>query len=102
MTEQELINMNDAVSGAINISAEFDVNNELATISRVDSIVYSDEDVSATEPVENEVHEIKAADLTASSALNYYLTPDANGELDLSFNGVKVNYENLDFTCEVL
>lgn len=101
MTEQELVGINDAVSGAINISAEFD-NDELAAISRVDSVVYSDEDASATEPVENEVHETKAVDLTASSALNYYLPTNASGELDLTFDAVQANYEDLDFTCEVL
>lgn len=101
MTQEELVGINDAVSGAINISAEFD-EDELVSISRVDSVVYNDEDTSATEPVENEVHEAKAADLNATSALNYYLNTDANGELDLSFDAVKANYEDLDFTCEVL
>ncbi len=101
MTDQELVGINDAVSGAINISAEFD-NGELAAISRVDSVVYSDEDAAATEPVENEVHETKAADLTASSALNYYLPTNTDGGLDLTFDAIRANYESLDFTCEVL
>lgn len=101
MTEQELVSINDAVSGAINISAEFD-NGELTAISRVDSVVYSDEDASATEPVENEVHETKAADLNETSALNYYLPTTASGELDLTLDAVRANYEGLDFTCEVL
>ena len=89
------------MSGAINISAEFD-NGTMTSISRVDSVVFSDEDATATEPVENEVHEAKAADLDATSALVYYLKAGADGVIDLEFDAVQANYEDLDFTCEVL
>lgn len=101
MTQEELVNVNDAVSGAINISAEFD-NGTMTSISRVDSVVFSDEDATATEPVENEVHEAKAADLDATSALVYFLKAGADGVIDLEFDAVQANYEDLDFTCEVL
>ena len=101
MTPEELVSVNDATSGAINISAEFQ-GGVLESISRVDSVVYSDEDSTATEPVENEVHEAKAADLTSSSAMNYFLSPNADGDFELTMDEVQSNYENLDFTCEVL
>ncbi|MBR2767134.1 hypothetical protein IKD67_03590 [Candidatus Saccharibacteria bacterium] len=101
MTPEELVGINDAASGAINISAEFD-NDTLISVSRVDSVVYNDENASATEPVENEVHETKAADLNATSALNYFLSPNASGNFELTFDEVQANYEDLDFTCEVL
>lgn len=101
MTQEELVSVNDAISGTISISAEFD-NDEMTIISRVDSVVYSDEHATETEPVENEVQETKAADLTAANGLNYFLSADADGALDLTFDAVQANYENLDFVCEVL
>lgn len=101
MTEQELAGISGAASGAINISAQFD-NDVMASISRVDSVVYGDETASAAEPIENEVHEIKAADLNADNALNYYLQADTDGAFNLSLDTVKANYEGLAFTCEVL
>ena len=101
MTPEELVGINDAASGAINISAEFD-DDVLVSISRVDSVVHNDENATATEPVENEVHEAKAADLNTSSALNYFLSPNADGDFELTLDEVQANYENLAFTCEVL
>lgn len=101
MTQQELIGTNDAVSGVINITAEFDESIVVA-VSRVDSVVYSDEDGTETEPVETEVHEAKTADMTAESAMNYFLAAGTDGQLDLSVDAVQANYEDLDFTCEVL
>ena len=101
MTPEELVSINDAASGAVNISAEFD-DDMLVSISRVDSVVYNDENASATEPVENEVHEAKTADLNTTSALNYFLSPNASGSFELTLEETQANYEDLDFTCEVL
>ena len=101
MTAQELVGINDAVSGAINITAEFD-DSEVVAVSRVDSVVYSDEDGTETEPVETEVHEAKTADMTAEAAMIYYLPTNADSTLNLSVDAVQTNYESLDFTCEVL
>ena len=101
MTAQELVGVNDAVSGAVNITAEFD-DSEVVAVSRVDSVVYSDEDGTETEPVETDVHEAKTADMTAEAAMIYYLPTNADGTLNLSVDAVQTNYESLDFTCEVL
>ena len=101
MTAQELVGVNDAVSGAVNITAEFD-DSTVVAVSRVDSVVYSDEDGTETEPVETDVHEAKTADMTAEAAMIYYLPTNADGTLNLSVDAVQTNYESLDFTCEVL
>ena len=51
----------------------------------------------------SEKSEAVAADLTSDTALFYSLTTkDENGDLDISIDAVKANYEGLDFVCEVL
>lgn len=102
MTEAEIARINGAVSGTLNVSAEFNSNNTLNKISLVESVVYSDSNASNNEPVENAVHEALAEDLTTSSASIYYLPVNASGSLDLSRSGIQANYESLAFTCKVL
>lgn len=101
MTDDELIKYNDVSSGTISISAEFE-DGEMSKIALVNSLVYNDEDATDTEPVEDEIHEAVAADLTPESALNYYLSVSSDGALDLSFDAVEANYADLDFVCETL
>lgn len=101
MTEAEIVKVNDAVSGTVNVSAEF-ADGEMTKISLVESVVYSDEDAAGNEPVETLVHESTAAELTPTSALNYYLNTAVDDGPDLTSAAVQANYEDLDFTCEVL
>lgn len=102
MTDEEIVKYNDAVSGTINVSAEFNDENSLRNIALVESVVYSDEDSSENEPVDMEVHESTAEDLNATSGLNFYLEPNELGEFDFSRDAIEARYESLDFTCEVL
>ena len=102
MTKAEIAEFNDAITGTISASAEFSSDDLLTTVSVVKSVTYSDEDATDNEPVEVEVHETTADELTPTNALNYYLPVDDDGELELTSNAVQTNYESLDFTCEVL
>ena len=102
MTDAEVAKYNDAVSGTINVSAEFDADELLTSISLIESVIYSDEDAVNNEPVQVEMHESTADELTTASALNFYLPVDDLGELDLTEEGIQTNYESLDFVCEVL
>lgn len=102
MTANELAAINDAASGTVSVSAEFDDQSSLASISLVKSVVYVDNDAASNEPVEMEVHEATAADLTENSALLFNLPSVEGGGLDLSYDSIQGNYESLDFTCEAL
>lgn len=102
MTTAEVAKINDAVSGTINISVEFDDDNMLSKIALTEMVTYSDEDSVSNEPVENKVHEALAENLTPESANIYFLPTDGTGALDLTKKSVQANYESLDFTCEVL
>lgn len=101
MTVDELVEINDAVSGTVSSSVEFDENGDFVNISLVKSVVYNDEGAS-NEPVEMEVHEATADDLTSSSMALYDLPVDENGDYLLYLDDIQGNYESLDFTCEVL
>jgi len=102
MTTEEVARVNGAVSGTVNVSAEFDdTTNLLSKISLVESVTYNDSSAASNEPVENAVHEALASDLTTASASIYYL-PVVNGALDLAKTAIQANYESLEFTCEVL
>ena len=102
MTVNELATVNDAISGTVSVSVEFDNNDAFESISLVKSVVYADDDAVSNEPVEMEVHEAEVADLTTSSAVLFSLPSKDSGELDLSYDRVLSNYESLDFTCEAL
>ena len=102
MTSEEILKYNDAVSGVISISAEFNDEDTLANISLVESVVYSDEDATDNEPVDMAVHESTAEKLNSRSALTYYLKATDSGVIDLDLESIQTNYEDLDFTCEVL
>ena len=102
MTKAEVAQFNDAITGTISASAEFSSDGLLTTVSVVKSVTYSDEDATDNEPVEVEVHETTADELTPTNALNYYLPVNEDGELELTSSAVQTNYESLDFTCEVL
>lgn len=102
MTAAEIARFNDAVSGTINVSATFDEENTLATISLIESVVYNDENATNNEPVEETVHEATVDDINAKSAEIYYLPVDKEDGVDLSRAGIYANYESLDFTCDVL
>lgn len=84
----------EATSGTATISVEF-ADKILTTISLTKT--------SGTDASVSEKSEAVAADLTSDTALFYSLTTkDENGDLDLSIDAVKANYEDLDFVCEVL
>ncbi len=101
MTEAEIARYNDVISGTYNITAEFDTDKILTNITLVESVVYRDENVANNEPVEMDVHEAAAKDLTVSNGLTYFLDAvGADGNLDLSFDAIKTNYEVEDFTCD--
>ena len=74
---------------------------ELSQISLVRSAVYQDEAGEKSEPVEIEVHEATAEDLTPASVSTYNLPIDDSMELLLGLDSLQANYENLDFDCEV-
>lgn len=101
MTNAELVDINDAVSGNINISAEF-ADGQLTSVALARSVFYSDEDIANNEPTELAVEQAEAADLTATSALNYYLPVDSDGKVDLTLSGIQSHYESLDFVCQAL
>lgn len=85
---------NESATGTSTVTVEF-ADKTLTTISLKNTV---DGDDSATEE-----HKATASELTVDSALVYGLaTEDSDGELDLSIDAVKTNYENLDFVCEVL
>jgi autotransporter translocation and assembly factor TamB len=101
MTTAELADQNDAVSGTVNISAEF-ASGLLTKVALTKNVVTSDDDAIDNEPVDLKVEEATADELTATSALNYYLPIKDDGTLDLTFTSIKANYESLDFTCDAL
>lgn len=102
MTATEIARLNDAASGTISVSAEFDNQNMLTKIALTEMVTYSDENSVSNEPVENAVHEALASDLTTDSAAIYFLPTDSTGALDLTKKSIQTNYESLDFVCEVL
>ena len=102
MTPAEIARLNDAASGTISISAEFDAEEMLTKIALTEMVTYNDDNAVNNEPVENAVHEALADDLTLESAKIYYLPTNRSGALDLDKVVIQTNYESLDFTCEVL
>lgn len=102
MTMDELVEINDAVSGTVSISAEYDEKGDFVNISQVKSVVYADEDGGTNEPVEMEVHEATADKFTDEDALLYDLPVSEDGQIDFSLDGLTEKYESLAFTCEVL
>lgn len=102
MTATEVVKYNDAIAGTIGVSAEFDTNDRLKAISLVEDVTFSDEDATNNEPVEMAVQEAEAADLTATSALKFYLPTDSAGKVELDKAKIQANYESLDFICELL
>lgn len=101
MTEKEIVGFKDAISGTVSITAEFN-SGTLDMISMVKSVVYSDDGAASNEPVEMEVHEYEADELTSSAAKLLDLPISTNGKVNLALDAIQVNYEDLDFTCEVL
>lgn len=82
-----------ATSGTTTVTVEFS-DGMLTTIS-------SSKTVSGTETPEQ--HQAVASELTLETAPTFNLSAtNENGELDLSIDAVKANYEDLDFVCEVL
>ena len=101
MDADELSEHEKAVSGTINIKASFSAK-KLTNVSLTESIVY-DETVEAEDGSNgNSSSEIAASDLTATTALDYYLPISDAGEVTLDYAAIKANYESLDFTCEAL
>lgn len=100
MTESEIVLINDAISGTVNISAEFD-DDILTQVSLVKSVIFKDEGTSKNEPVETEVHEAMAEDLTTEGAGIYYLPTDRYGVVN-DLKSIQDKYESLDFTCNLL
>lgn len=101
MTEAEMAKNSEASSGVVDINADF-VGGQMTKISLVESVTYTDEDGTDSEPEEMESSEATADELTPASALNFFLNTGSDGNLDLSIDSVRENYEDLDFTCEVL
>ena len=82
-----------ATSGTTTVTVEFS-DGMLTTIS-------SSKTVSGTETPEQ--HQAVASELTLETASTFNLSAtNKSGELDLSIDAVKANYEDLDFVCEVL
>lgn len=102
MTAAELARLSDAVSGSVMMSAEFDESDMLTNIALIHSVVYSDDDSTNNEPVQETVREDTAENIDATSALQYELPLDKENNVDFSFAGIRANYESLDFTCEAL
>lgn len=81
----------EAVSGTTTVTVEF-ADGALSTISLTKTV----------EGVETpEQHQAVASELTLETAPTFSLTA-TDGELNLSIDAVKANYEALDFVCEVL
>lgn len=102
MTTAEVAALNDAVSGSYTISLEFDADGMLATIAKIQSVVYSDEDATENEPVEEAIDETTSDNLTATSALKYELPVEKDDTVNLSMADIQANYESLDYTCNAL
>lgn len=82
-----------ATSGTTTVTVEFS-DGMLTTIS-------SSKTVSGVETPEQ--HQAVASELTLETAPTFNLSAtNESGELDLSIDAVKANYEDLDFVCEVL
>lgn len=102
MTAAEVARYDGATTGTIDINMEFDETEQLASISSVSSVIYDAGEMASGEPVEAETHQATAVELDAANALNFYLSADEAGNLDLSMAGLKANYESLAFVCKVL
>lgn len=102
MTASELAQYNDALSGTIGISVDFDANMNMSQISMVGSVVYKDENATSNEPVQETIHEATAADINSQSALVYNLPVSADGTVSTSMDAIQANYESLDYVCRVL
>ncbi len=102
MTVDELVEVNDAVSGTVSISVEFDIETIFVNIAMVKSVVFDGDGGTSNEPVEMDVHEATFNDLKSDSAALYNLPVNSDGSFDLTLEGLQENYEELDFTCEVL
>ena len=93
ITETEASVAGEATSGSTTVTVEFS-DGMLTTIS-------SSKTVSGVETPEQ--HQAVASELTLETAPTFnFAATDENGELDLSIDAVKANYEDLDFVCEVL
>ena len=93
ITETEASVAGEATSGNTTVTVEFS-DGMLTTIS-------SSKTVSGVETPEQ--HQAVASELTLETAPTFdFAATDENGELDLSIDAVKANYEDLDFVCEVL
>ncbi len=98
MSEAELAKDKTITSGTITITTTFDGRGEMKTISLVESVVTADS-ATAQEVINQEA---LASELTVADGLDYFLTANASGELDLSFKDIQASYTELDFACEVL
>ena len=82
-----------ATSGTTTVTVEFS-DGMLTTIS-------SSRTINGTDTPEQ--HQAVASELTLETAPTFNLSAtNESGELDLSIDAVKANYEDLDFVCEVL
>lgn len=91
----EAVKGDESSTGLTTVTVEFE-DKFLTTISLVKTVAGDEEN-------EVEKYEAVASELDTNSALIYSLTTkDSNGDLDLSIDAVKANYEDLDFVCEVL
>ena len=103
MTDSELTEFGDVSSGGIDIDVVFK-DDEFSSIKMEKALVpltSGDEDVEAEAEV-LETGTANANQLVASDAEIFFLPVDEDGDLDLAFDSIQTNYEELDFTCEVL
>ncbi len=94
MNETELANYANATSGTINVSADFDDDDNLTSVSLTESVIYDGE------PVEEKNIQATAEALNADEAAKYFLPVDKEGGVDLSRGGVMANWAGLEFVCE--
>ncbi len=104
MTETELLSYGDSLSGTIDINAEFS-NNKLISITLSKSVVYNIQDETADQSTtESSEPALNATvdNITSENAADYYLTVEADGEIDFTEDKIQANYEALDFSCQSL
>ena len=104
MTADEVSQYAGAVSGTVNLTADFDEDNVLKTIvlNKTISTKGEDETVDTVTEVNIETKEAGVDELDSTNATTYYLPTDDNGTVYFSRSAIQNNYENLEFTCEVL
>lgn len=96
MTAAELANYTGAVSGTVSVKGVYDADSALTQVEKKESVMYE----GAADLSEEKNLEILASELTATTAEEYDLPVDKEGEIDLNLGGNESNWKELGYTCE--